>query len=419
MNTQELQKLSHLQKNKILISAIFGIFGSSIFSFALSLALLEETKSAVIFSGSLAIAPILAVLTMPILGSMADKYNRKKMVLFAQALATISMLLFALFYITDSIPKLYLFYGITLLQRLADLIYGAAYRASLGQLVSKEELLSLNAGLATIEASVALVSLAIGSILYQIFPFFAFIIFEIVTEIVPFLLTVTLDFKAFENPTEPRTTKEDSLFTLLKEGFQYIYKNTSLLYLNIHLLLFTFCSSSVLVGFPLIIIHSFQMQSVELGILQIAFTVGSIFVGMYLSRKKAFPYPFLKIQRFSTLKFLMTFIWAALIAFRIGYIETLICIGIANFTIGACNGMLLTPVNTWILSNTPQNLHGRIFTVKAAISQALAPIGILLFGFLFDYFRTDFVIVAFGGLAILCFYLLPHVFKLNLKEIKE
>ena len=112
MDTAQLKTASQRQKNKIIISTIFGNLGSSIFSFGLSLLILKETGSATNFGISFVIAPVLAVIFMPFIGGFVDKYDRKKIALFAQTVITVAVLLFALLYHRSNIPKILLIYGI-------------------------------------------------------------------------------------------------------------------------------------------------------------------------------------------------------------------------------------------------------------------------------------------------------------------
>ncbi|MDO2410361.1 hypothetical protein QUB72_02820 [Enterococcus faecium] len=78
MNTLTLEQQSKKQVMKAAISSLIGTFGSSIFTFGLSLMLLEKTGLAISFVLASVIQPILAIFLTPIVGPIMDRYDRKK-----------------------------------------------------------------------------------------------------------------------------------------------------------------------------------------------------------------------------------------------------------------------------------------------------------------------------------------------------
>lgn len=79
---------------------VFGqassLFGNMILRFALSMYVLEATGSATIFAGILAIATIPAILLSPLGGILADRANRRNIMVTLDALTGISVLSAAL-----------------------------------------------------------------------------------------------------------------------------------------------------------------------------------------------------------------------------------------------------------------------------------------------------------------------------------
>lgn len=71
-------KKSNIQIFKIILSSITGNLGSSILSFVIGLLILKKTNSILGFGFSQIIAPLVSVILLPFLGSIVDKYDRKK-----------------------------------------------------------------------------------------------------------------------------------------------------------------------------------------------------------------------------------------------------------------------------------------------------------------------------------------------------
>lgn len=422
MENIERKNLSQLQKRKVLYTVFFGVLGSQIFSFGLSLLILEETGSAMDFSFSLVIGPILTIIMMPFVGGIVDKYDRKKIVILAQILAIIGLVLFAGLYLMETLPKLYLIYGVIIVQRITDILFSAAYLASISQLVDQEDLLSLNASMSIIESSSMIISLAFGAIIYSFLSFHIFVLLEFLTEIIALVITLSLNFKAFsdektiaeEEKENPEKAEEEGLFAMFKTGLAYVYQNTSLLFVLIVLMLFNFFASLTLVGFPVVIIHGLKMGAGELATIRISLTVGYMLMGIFLARKKDLAHPLQKMQQSYILRHFFYILWGVVIYLNRGYWLTLILLVITTAFTGASSGMIHAPANTWIMTNVPKDFHGRVFNFKNGFSQLLSPISIVLFGFLFDHFPAHIVVMASGSIAIILQLVVSKGFKMKI-----
>ena len=220
MDATQLKAALQRQKNKIIISAIFGNMGSSIFSFGLSLLILKETGSATNFGISFVIGPVLAVIFMPFIGGLVDKYDRKKIALFAQAVVTAAVLLFALLYHLENIPKLLLVYGIIIVMKMTDIIFATAYVGAMSRMVEKEQQLSLMSVMNIISSANMLIASFLGAVMYESLPFLLFILFEAATEFISLIITASLDFTllAEEPSEEEEEIEQQSVFALFVSG---------------------------------------------------------------------------------------------------------------------------------------------------------------------------------------------------------
>ena len=87
------KKLYHKNFNILVIGQIISLFGSSIQRFALSLYLLDLTGSASVFATILAISMIPVVVISPIAGILADRGDKKKLMVGLDVLS-VALLIF-------------------------------------------------------------------------------------------------------------------------------------------------------------------------------------------------------------------------------------------------------------------------------------------------------------------------------------
>ena len=92
----DILKESRKQLIKLIMTTITGNFGSSILSFIIGLLILKKTESALNFGISQIIGPLVALILVPFVGAIVDKYNKKIVIVIAQTFSIVSLLLYAL-----------------------------------------------------------------------------------------------------------------------------------------------------------------------------------------------------------------------------------------------------------------------------------------------------------------------------------
>ncbi len=80
--------------NILVLGQVISLFGSSIQRFALSLYLLDLTGSAGIFSAILALSMVPVVLISPIAGMLADRGNKKRLMIGLDSLSALLLLVY-------------------------------------------------------------------------------------------------------------------------------------------------------------------------------------------------------------------------------------------------------------------------------------------------------------------------------------
>jgi MFS family permease len=100
INKEKLKKAVRKNMILLLLGQSVSLFGTSIYTFAISLYILSITGSGLSFSLSLALGALPGVLFSPISGVVADRFDRKKMVVvmdIVSGLVVIGLLVLSVF----------------------------------------------------------------------------------------------------------------------------------------------------------------------------------------------------------------------------------------------------------------------------------------------------------------------------------
>ena len=149
----------------VVIGQIISLFGNATIRFALPLYLLNQTGSSALYGTVTACAFIPAVLMSPIGGMIADRVNKRNVMVLLDFFTAAVIMAFSLL---RGGENLILLMTVTLM-----LLYGIAgayqpsVQASVPVLVSQEHLMEANSVINTISAFASLIGPVLGGILYS------------------------------------------------------------------------------------------------------------------------------------------------------------------------------------------------------------------------------------------------------------
>ncbi|WP_253253945.1 MFS transporter [Enterococcus faecium] len=214
MNTLTLEQQSKKQVMKAAISSLIGTFGSSIFTFGLSLMLLEKTGLAISFVLASVIQPILAIFLTPIVGPIVDRYDRKKVIIISQLVTLVILAIYGLYWGLSAHPqKGILLQSILLIivLKTTDQFTYTAQQAAKPDLVLSDDLMKLASYLSMATSISSLLTGVLGAVLYTLLPFWLFVFIEILTEIMTLFITLTMDFRLVHSQEDQlkRATESD------------------------------------------------------------------------------------------------------------------------------------------------------------------------------------------------------------------
>ncbi len=367
----------------LILGQLTSLFGNFILKLALSMYVLEVTGSAAIFAGILSAATIPTIVLSPLGGILADRADRRNIMVALDGLTGVSVLCATL--LLSESNALTVISVLLVILSVLGAFETPTVQACIPTMLQGDNIIKGNAVVNQVASLSYLAAPMLGGVLYAEFGLKP----VMYASVVCFFITAL--FECFIKLSYRRSSGKGGVLSVVKQDFlssmRYILKEQT----NIaKMLLLTatsrfFVMGITVVGLPFIVRTVLKLDAQYYGAaesaLAIATILGSIAAGFFTEK--------LKIHRLSVLLASMgVFIIPAGIVFLcpadsvIKYVITIVSfcgmqIVISIFSIFAVS---------LIQQRTPGHLIGKVMAYTSAITLCVQPIGQIVYGFLFDRF---------------------------------
>ncbi len=385
-----MKKLFTRNFTLLILGQSFSLFGNFTLKFALSMYVLEQTQSAAVFAGMLAIAMVPTILLSPFGGILADRINRRNIMVCLDVISCITVFVSTmLLSICNDIAVI----G-TLLVVLSVLsaFETPTVQACVPQMLSGENILKGNAVVNQIAAIASFVTPFLGSLVYTAFGLQPVLF----STALCFLATAMLEW--FIRLDYQKTIKKERILDIVKGDFSmsihFLRKEQPniLKLLLLAALVSFFIAGNAVVGFPYLVRTVLMLSAKHYGIAESAMGIAAILGGFSvgLLGKK------LKIDKLYILMLILGICFIPIGGILLFPCSTLVkyIILVLAFCVGqiACSIFSIYSI-TAIQEKTPQHLIGKVMAFIVTISMCAQPLGQLVFGFLFDTFADSTYLV--------------------------
>ncbi len=389
-------KIKLLNKNFILmvIGQIISLFGNAILRFALPLYLLKKTGSATVFGLVSACAFIPMILMTPFGGIIADRVNKKYVMVVLDLITALIIIAFTIFIGNTNlvfliIITLMILYGI-------QGAYQPSVQASLPFLVDRQDLLKGNAIINQVNALANLIGPIIGGFLYGVYGLTPILIASIVCFILAIVMEMIMKIPYTKNETK------DSIVSIVKDDIKsstnFIVKEKPVIFKTIIIIsLFNLVlTSMIIIGIPVIITITLNMSSKAYGITQGSIALGGLFGGALIG-------VVVKKLKMSNSYLILLFDILALIPigltlmFKVPSTISYIIITVCCFFIMTVSTIFSIQMITFIQGETPGYLIGKVISICLAIGMCAQPIGQLIYGYIFEILKDNTSLIIFGA----------------------
>lgn len=400
MKAMKKEKLFTRNFTLLILGQVSSLTGNYTLKFALSMYVLEQTGSASIFAGMLSAALLPTVLLSPFGGILADRANRKHIMVALDALSGLSVLAAGLLLLLGR--ELWVIGALLVLLSVLAAFESPTVQACVPQMVSPQNLVQGNAVVSQVSAVTSLVTPFLGSLFYTAFgigPVFA-------AAVACFWLTALLECMIhLEYQKPPRTAGIGAIVRedlALSAHFLRREQPDILKLLLLAALAGMFVSGTAVVGFPYLVRTVLGLSATYYGAAESAMgaaaILGSLCAGL-LGKK-------LRVRDLSAI-----FLSFGLSLFPIGLsfllpVGRMARYGVLLFFFCVCQlGVCIfsTYAITLIQQRTPEQLMGKVMSCVFTLSMCAQPVGQMVYGALFDCFSDSvyWVLIPTGMLICL------------------
>lgn len=375
------------------ISKLISSFGAQVYAFAISFYILQLTGSATSFATNLICNLLPRTLVAPFAGYAADRYSRKTIIITAQVASTLAIGGLLIVSLTSGL-SLIAIYTTTVVLSITSTFSGVTFSSSITGLIDEgriQKAMSLN------QMSISFAAIgspAVGGLLYGTVPMPVFLIMYMTASIIGVFLESTMNFKLFAKRKEIVDGEpKESMMQSMKAGLAYLKLQPILMTLIWIALFINFLFGAFQVGYSFILIEKMKMVSTHFGLTEGAFAVGMLLLSIYLTMRKEVKYPLLVSKRgILGMGAIMGSVAIPLLIpmhynFMFGFYAFVM------FSFGATIIIVNTPMQVMMQKMIDDDYKGRVFSILETMSMALMPLGVVIYGFLYDIFPAQWILI--------------------------
>lgn len=355
------------------ISAI----GSGLTSFGLGVYIFQQTGKASLMALVTLLAFLPSLLLGPIAGVLADRYDRRLLMILGDSLSAVGLLFILVSMLQGEARLWQICVGVTISSVFASLLE-PAYKATITDLLNPEQY-SKASGLVQIAGSAKyLISPVLAGFLLTISDIRLLLFLDICT----FFITVATTLVVKKGLPSQKAEKGFSFFAELKTGWDALHRKKGILTLVVMGALITFCLGFIqTLASPMVLSFS---DSAALGTLMTVITLGMLVSSGVLggiSIKKGYA-GMLSLSLFGAGIFMALF----------GMRENVVLIGVAGFLFFAMLPFANASLDYLLRTNIDNSLQGRAWGLIGLISQLGYVAAYAVSGLLADYVFTPLLL---------------------------
>lgn len=391
-------------KDFILIAAgqLVTLFGNSVIKFALPLYLLNQTGSSALYGTVTACAFIPRILLSPVGGIIADRVNKKNIMMALDFLSAVVVLIFSLLFHE---VNLVLLLAVTLMILYGIIgAYDPSVQASIPMLVERERFVAANSVLNIISSTSSLAGPVLGGMLYVSYGLETVLWICLACFLLSAVLKVFLHMPVIQHPVSNgvwKSVKDD-----FAESIRYICKDKPVIGKMVLAIcgINVFLSAMFIVGMPYIITEILDLgaQANRLfgftqGAMAAGGLAGGVCAGIFAKKLKAEKAGNLMVAC-AVCVFPMGTVLALFPSSMVNYMVLTVC----AFIIMIFSTVFTVQMISLVQAETPQNLIGKVIAVILTICMCAQPLGNTLYGVLFEVCKGfEFAVVLFSGIVSL------------------
>ncbi len=368
-----------------LASQTISLFGSSLVQYAILWHITLETRSGAMMTLSIVCGFLPSFFISPFAGIWADRYDRKKLIVAADALIALAALVIALMFSRgyDVLWLLFLAMGI---RSFGSGVQTPAVNAFLPQIVPTDQLLRVNGINGSIQSLITLLSPVASGALMTLVTLDKIFLIDVATAAAA--IAILILFLRVPVHAGALQAEQTGYWQDLRQGFRYIAGNGFVKRSFVHCAAYFILISPLAFLTPLQVARSFGPDVWRLTVIEVTFSLGMTAGGLFIAAWGGFSNRLHTIAASALVTAICTFALGLPMSFVI-YSTLMGILGVAMLGFQA-------PFMVLMQERVDGDYMGRVFGVLNMLSSSLMPLAMLFFGPLADRIPIERLLIATG-----------------------
>jgi DHA3 family macrolide efflux protein-like MFS transporter len=371
-----------------------SLFGSALVQFALIWWLTQESGSATVLSIAVLVGMLPQIVVGPFAGALVDRWNRRIIMICADALIAVFSLGLAYLFATGRV-EIWHIYVVMAIRSLGGAFHFPAMSASTPLMVPGEHLTRVNGLNQALQGVNSLIAPPVGALLVSVLPTHGILLIDVGTAL---LAIIPLFFFSIPQPAphdERQAETKPGLLNDVRNGLAYIRSIpgfTTIIFMALFLNFLLVPTTALL---PLLVTRHFEKGAIELGLLESALGVGMIIGGILLSVWGGFR------KKIVTSLFGIIGLGTGVMLMGIAPAHLFLLAVAGNALLGLMAPVANGPIFALLQTIVRADMQGRVTSLLTSGATAISPLGLLIAGPFADWLGIRVWFVAGGLLSIL------------------
>ncbi|HAR6416787.1 TPA: MFS transporter [Staphylococcus pseudintermedius] len=351
--------------------------GSRIFSFACAFYILQHTDSTALFTLYLTAIVISTLVTEPLLGLFASRYQNKMMVIMIQLLNVIFLFVFTIVF--DMFFNYIIILGIML--NMTDATIRMFIDANVNHII-KGDVERYTSLTLTTNTAIHFLAPIIGGMMIAFFNIETLALLNLITEAlaVLFVLNLPLDKEVkFENKQMKKS---------LREGYRYLKQQKALKHFFIIMVALHFLVAVFSIGMPIAAVQFMQLSAPQYGVVVAGFTVGMVAVSVWLGMNSEKDNLKSTYERAMLLQCVTVLILGVMVVFQMNTAVAMLLLFILNGLMGLSQPLAIIPTSNYLQEAIEEKYRGYVMTFKQTLLDISYPVALLFFGVVLNHHQA-------------------------------
>jgi DHA3 family macrolide efflux protein-like MFS transporter len=372
-----------------------SLFGSALVQFALIWWLTQKSGSATVLAIATLVGMLPQIVIGPFAGALVDRWNRRTIMIAADATIAAFSLLLAYLFATGNV-QIWHIYAVMAVRALGGAFHYPAMAATTPLMVPKEQLTRVNGLNQALQGVNSLVAPPVGALLLSILPTQGILLIDVGTALLAILPLFFISIPQPQRQTEMRgQAMRPSLVRDIRDALVYIRSIPGFTAIIFMALFLNFLLVPTTALTPLLITKHFGKGAIELGLMESVMGFGIITGGILLSIWGGF-----KKKIVTTLVGIVGLgLGVMLVGFAPANLFVLALAG--NIILGLMLPVANGPVGALLQTIVRPDMQGRVMSLLNSGATAISPLGLLIAGPFSDWMGVRVWFWAGGILCIL------------------